>query len=257
MTDWQKTSHFYDQRTLASQQHQDQATAIPLEFAAPYEYVFKRLELQKTPPSRLLDVGCGHGLHSIRAAQLGFDVVGADISKDSLQVATRMAKKLAAHEKCQFLLCPAEQIEALGQFDALFESGTFYYLTWPTIEALFKSALRQHGRVYLIETLGDSLILKLWRRFRPRQNHRDLMSVHGLWRHKDVERCLSLLQDGEARYFDFFALATILLRRFPSLHKPALHVATKLDDWLLNRFGFHKLAFKVVITGKKKTFNAL
>lgn len=40
--------------------------------------------LQPPPGSRMLDVACGKGRHSIQLAQKGFDVTGIDLSEDSI-----------------------------------------------------------------------------------------------------------------------------------------------------------------------------
>ncbi|MGH2348663.1 MAG: class I SAM-dependent methyltransferase [bacterium] len=49
--------------------------------------------LQMTPPSRILDVGCGYGRHSIELARRGFEITGLDISDVQL---TRAREKAAA-----------------------------------------------------------------------------------------------------------------------------------------------------------------
>ena len=44
-------------------------------------------KLQPSPGSRMLDVGCGKGRHSISLSEMGFAVTGIDISVDSIQYA--------------------------------------------------------------------------------------------------------------------------------------------------------------------------
>jgi 2-polyprenyl-3-methyl-5-hydroxy-6-metoxy-1,4-benzoquinol methylase len=43
--------------------------------------------LQPPPGSRMLDVACGKGRHSIQLAESGFDVTGIDLSEDSIEEA--------------------------------------------------------------------------------------------------------------------------------------------------------------------------
>jgi SAM-dependent methyltransferase len=45
--------------------------------------------LQPAPGSRMLDVACGKGRHSIKLASLGFNVTGIDISPDSIAFAKK------------------------------------------------------------------------------------------------------------------------------------------------------------------------
>ncbi len=53
--------------------------------------------LQPPPGSRMLDVACGRGRHSIQLAQLGYTVTGIDLSEDSIAEALQQA-----HEKLEF-----------------------------------------------------------------------------------------------------------------------------------------------------------
>jgi 2-polyprenyl-3-methyl-5-hydroxy-6-metoxy-1,4-benzoquinol methylase len=46
-------------------------------------------KLNPKPDSRLLDIGCGKGRHSIYLASKGFDVTGIDISTDSIEEALK------------------------------------------------------------------------------------------------------------------------------------------------------------------------
>ncbi len=51
------------------------------------EEFIKRLikKLQPSPGSRMLDVGCGKGRHSISLSEMGYAVTGIDISEDSIK----------------------------------------------------------------------------------------------------------------------------------------------------------------------------
>ncbi|HEY8389129.1 MAG TPA: class I SAM-dependent methyltransferase [Parasegetibacter sp.] len=53
--------------------------------------------LKPAPESRMLDVACGRGRHSIQLAEKGFDVTGIDISPASIEIANQ-----SAHEKLRF-----------------------------------------------------------------------------------------------------------------------------------------------------------
>lgn len=49
--------------------------------------------LQPAPGSRMLDVACGKGRHSIQLASKGFDVTGIDLSEDSISEALKNEKQ--------------------------------------------------------------------------------------------------------------------------------------------------------------------
>ena len=49
-------------------------------------------QIRLRAPGQVLDLGCGHGFHSQRFADLGFSVTGFDPSKDYVQRARKLAK---------------------------------------------------------------------------------------------------------------------------------------------------------------------
>lgn len=69
-----------------------------------YIKVFKHLKTSLKIPenARFLDVGCGTGAQSIRLANLGFNVVGIDISNDVIIEAKENAFKLNLQDKIHF-----------------------------------------------------------------------------------------------------------------------------------------------------------
>ena len=48
--------------------------------------------LSPAPGSKMLDVACGRGRHSIQLAAKGFDVTGIDLSEDSINYALQFEK---------------------------------------------------------------------------------------------------------------------------------------------------------------------
>lgn len=68
------------------------------------------------PGSRLLDVGCGFGRHSVRFARRGFSVVAIDPSPAMIAAARSGAE--AAAVEIDFRIQPAESFNAHLEFDA-------------------------------------------------------------------------------------------------------------------------------------------
>lgn len=88
-----------------------------------YDHTFATSELALVPretalrllgegPGRLLDVGCGTGAHTKAFAQLGWDVVGVDISEDQLRVAQEREVEVVQTDAADL---PLEN----GSFDAV------------------------------------------------------------------------------------------------------------------------------------------
>jgi len=67
---------------------------------------------------RVLDIGCGTGALSLRAARRGAKVVGIDVNSDMLEIAHRKAAQVGLEEAIEF------QEKGVGELDG-FPSGSF------------------------------------------------------------------------------------------------------------------------------------
>src|SRR5438445_12982900 len=101
-----ETSRFYDVRGRQALRGDDPSygsSKMPRHVAEPYLYVERLLkELRTRGASRLLDLCCGTGLHSIYPARLGYTVTGVDISPKSIMAARQLAALNDVSERCEF-----------------------------------------------------------------------------------------------------------------------------------------------------------
>ena len=70
--------------------------------------------------AKILDLACGKGRHSIYLSELGYDVTGADLSENSIQIAQK-----SAHEKLHFKVHDM-RLPMNDQFDAVFNLFTSF-----------------------------------------------------------------------------------------------------------------------------------
>lgn len=109
-------------------------------------FLIKRLlnHLELTPPAKILDLACGKGRHSRYLNDLGYDVIGLDLSQQSIAYAKRYENDLL-HFEVHDKLVPYPK-----KFDAVFNLFTsFGYFEDPTdnicvIENI-KSSLKPNG----------------------------------------------------------------------------------------------------------------
>jgi SAM-dependent methyltransferase len=114
--------------------------------------VVQLLDLKVT--SRLLDVPCGYGRHSISLAKLGFDIVGFDLNKDHLVA----ARSKAQQEKVNMRFEQGNMLNLSysGEFDAvinMFYSFGFFDSDEENLQVLrnFRRALKPKGK-FLMHT---------------------------------------------------------------------------------------------------------
>lgn len=80
------------------------------------------------PKAKILDVGCGNGNNSRQIASLGFDVLGIDISKATIDEANR----LNTYSNLIFKNIAVEELAITNKFDAIICSEVVEHLHQPT-----------------------------------------------------------------------------------------------------------------------------
>lgn len=136
------------------------------------ENVHKLLEKhQITPGSRLLDLSCGIGRHSVELAHLGYRVTGVDLSPTFIERAKRLAQEKQVTEKVEFHVCDARQVAqtlANEKFDAVVNIWTSfgYYDEEANTDILrqCRTLVREGGTFVMDINNRDGLA----RRFQPR-----------------------------------------------------------------------------------------
>lgn len=85
------------------------------------------IEVEKFPPGRALDLGCGTGTNAIYLAQRGFEVMGVDFVARAIQTARRKAQ--TAHLNIDFRNADVLAPGPLGKpFDLILDIGCFHIL---------------------------------------------------------------------------------------------------------------------------------
>jgi 2-polyprenyl-3-methyl-5-hydroxy-6-metoxy-1,4-benzoquinol methylase len=125
-------------------------------------------ELKLPPGSRILDVGCGTGRHSVELARRGYQVAGVDISSGMLAEAKKAATEAGVEVK--WIHADATQFKSNKKFDAAIClcEGAFGLLGMDddpfehefSILRNINTALKPNGKIILTVTNGLALIRK-------------------------------------------------------------------------------------------------
>lgn len=116
-----------------------------------YEKFMKyELGIDGSRGEKLLDFGCGNGVHSEYFASKGFEVYGVDVVPQAIEHAK---KRLPKYEKNFVLIEPNQDIKELFDttFDVLFANQSLYYLSNTNLARTLQqmeSALNPGGVVY-------------------------------------------------------------------------------------------------------------
>jgi 2-polyprenyl-3-methyl-5-hydroxy-6-metoxy-1,4-benzoquinol methylase len=115
--------------------------------------------LQKDPPARVLDVGCGYGWSSLAlaAAFANAHVVGIDLDEPSIEVARRHAKEAGVDDRVSFEVAEAASPDLRGRFDAVFVFEALHDMAQPVeVLAAIRAARAEAGSVVIMdERVGE------------------------------------------------------------------------------------------------------
>lgn len=110
--------------------------------------------------SKILDLPCGHGRHSIELAKRGYDVTGVDFQPDFIALAKENAENLT---NINFIVQDMKTIEFDNEFDAIinFFTSFGYFSEEENFEVLksFAKALKKDGKL-IIDTVNREWTMK-------------------------------------------------------------------------------------------------
>jgi len=215
---------------------------------SPYEFCEKWLT-QHCKSKKILDYGCGHGIHSILPAKWGGVVIGVDISIKSIKIAKERAIIEGVSDYVTFKVGDCESLDFPDNyFDIVFSSGTLSCLD--LAKAYFEMArvLKPDGKALIVDTLGYNPLLNFTRWIRYKLAQRTKQTIENILRMNDIY--LALKYFDKIKKLKFFDFTTLAISPFVKKDNTCMHViisfAKKIDDILLKLPFLKYLAFKVV-----------
>ena len=211
-------------------------------FSFCYQWLAKNCQNKK-----VLDYGCGNGIHSIFPAKMGAEkVIGIDLSEKSLEVAKSRIKKEGLEGKVEFIPMDCEKMEFPDNFfDIIFDGGTFSSLDFKKTLPELARVLKPDGFLIGIETFGHNPFTNLKRKINKITGKRTNWAAEHIFRMEDLERAKNYFNKIETRFFHLISWMT-----FPFLSLPGakflLKILEAIDAVLLKLPFLKKYAFKVV-----------
>jgi SAM-dependent methyltransferase len=151
---------------------------LPWDTGVPDPQLVELIESGAIAPGRALEIGCGTGTNALFLAQLGFDVVGVDISEVAVEKARAKARGRCRFEVVDFLATSPTG----GPFDFVFDRGCFHVFD----DAGERSSFAQRVGAELVELgIWVSLIGSTEGAAReegpPRRSARDIVTAIEPW----------------------------------------------------------------------------
>jgi SAM-dependent methyltransferase len=196
---------------------------------------------------KVLDYGCGNGIHSAFPIKVGAErVVGIDLSEKSLDIAKERTREAGVADRVEFKVMDCENLEfSPGSFDIILDGGTFSSLDLEKALPELARVLKPEGCLIGIETFGHNPLTNFKRKLNK------MIGKRTGWAEGHIfsERYLELAKEyfGSVRVYYFHIISWVA---FPFLNLPGGNILLGFFeglDKLLFRFPFFKkYAFKVV-----------
>ncbi len=193
---------------------------------------------------RVLDFGCGDGRYSLLTGQWAREVVGIDISPESVRICGERARERGLQDRVSFQVMDCETLEFPdSSFDVVFEMGVLHHLDVAKAYAEMARVLGPGGRALCTEAVGHNPLIQLYRRRTP--HLRTQWEAEHILRARDIERAREHFGQIDMRFFHLAALGAVPFRG-TRLFEPLLGVLEGVDSALLRLPGLKWWAWQVV-----------
>ncbi len=207
--------------------------------------------LREIRPGRetLLDLCCGIGANSLYPAQLGYQVLGVDLSPKSIEASRWLAQENGLSAQCKFQVGSA--IEFLSQtqesFDVIQMYASLYYFDRLQMLELIRRRLKPGGRFICVETNGSQVIANFLRWIKnPIVKNRDQGSLKNLTKVSDLVVFEKVFPSTQFIYLDFLSLGALPFKKNNFLANFVYRIGALVDRFLFNTLKIRSLAFKIV-----------
>ncbi len=247
----QKEIEYYDKHANEwLKEHSDANAAGDFEGFGPeallsYNFCYQSIE-KYCPGRKVLDFGCGNGVHSGFIAKNSSEVIGIDLSEPSLEIARKKMQADSVQNKIKFIKMDCEKLDFQdNSFDVIFDGGTFSSIDLNKALPELAMVVKPDGVLIGIETLGHNPIANLKRKLNKLIGKRTGWAAEHIFSEKDIDRVKQYFSKVEIFYFHILSWMF-----FPLLNLPGGEIIykmiEKIDSFLLKISPLQKYAFKAV-----------
>ncbi|MDO8435966.1 MAG: methyltransferase domain-containing protein [bacterium] len=211
-----------------------------------YQFCYELLK-KNCKGKKVLDYGCGNGVHSVVPIIWGAEkVIGIDLSEASLRIAREKIQKEGLGDKVEFMAMDCEKLAFPdNSFDIIFDGGTFSSLDLNLALPELARVLKPDGLLLGIETFGHNPITNLKRKINKISGKRTGWAAEHILRMENLKKAKDYFNNIEVYYFHLISWLA-----FPFLGLPGSKILLKtlegLDRFFLTIPFLRKYSFKVV-----------
>jgi SAM-dependent methyltransferase len=247
-----KEIEYYDEHAKGwLKEHSDSSASGDFEGFRPevllsYNFCYRLIE-RYCPGKKVLDYGCGNGVHSAFISRNSAEAVGIDLSEPSIEIARKKMQVDHAGHKTKFIKMDCEKLDFPdNSFDVIFDGGTFSSIDLEKAMPELVRVLKPNGVLIGIETFGHNPIANLKRKLNKLTGKRTGWAADHIYSMERIELSRRYFAKVEVFYFHiiswmFFPLLNI------SGGKKIYYAIEQIDNLLFEVPFLRKYAFKVVI----------
>lgn len=214
---------------------------------SPYIFYKKLLKNHINSNTRVMDLCCGDGIHSIYLGYLSNHVIATDIAENSIEIAKLRAKKLNINS-IQFLKGDAEDIQFPdNSFDVVTCVGSISYVELEMFTAEVLRILKPGGRFIALDSFNHNPVYRFNRYIHYLRGNRTISTLNRMPTEKTLAYLAEQFQSIEKCYFGTFTFIGPILSKIFEPKK-----VKKIIDYLDTKMVFlKKNAFKIVFIATK------
>jgi len=192
---------------------------------------------------RALDYCCGLGGVSLQIAEAGGDVVGFDISGESVVTARKALEDADVGDRGEFVVMDAERLGFPDRsFDVVVVSGVLHHLDVDRAYPELARVLKPGGRILCLEALGYNPVINLYRKRTP--HLRTAWEAEHILTLREVEKAEKYFGRVEVKYFHLATIAAVLFRK-TRIFSPLLRVLEGVDAIILRIPYLQRMAWQM------------